>query len=80
MGFDMNVQEEEIDEEYDNACNNMLAQQAVMSNMPNSNDKMDSIQQQLNSMTQMFQHTMNLAASKPLPPGYQQPFQQQMHP
>ena len=63
MGFGMNAQEEEVDEEYGNACSNMaqphLAQQTAMSNMSNSNSKMDAIQQQLNSMTQIFQHTMN---------------------
>ena len=58
IGSGMNAQEEEVGEEYDNACNNIvqahLAQQTAMSNMLNSNAKIESIQQQLNLMTQMF--------------------------
>ena len=66
----MKTMQEEVDEEYNEACNNMaqvhLAQQTSMSNMSNSKAKMESVQQQPNLMTRMFQHTMNLAASKPL--------------
>ena len=55
MNFGINSQEEEVDEEYDNEFNNMaqahLAQYMAMRNMSNSNEKMDSIQQQLNLMT-----------------------------
>ena len=87
-GYGMNTIEEEVDEEYDNALNNMsqahLAQQTAISNMSNNNTKMDAIQQQLNSMTQMFQQQMNFAARQPLPmyamPYQQQPFQQQQQP
>ena len=81
MGFGMNAHEEEVNKKYDNVCNNMaqahLAQQTMMSNMSNSNDRTDTIQQQLNSKTWMFQHTMNLAVSKPPLPTYQMPMQQQ---
>ena len=60
MGFGMNAMEETVDNEYNNTCNNMAqahsAQPAVMSNMSNNSTQMDDMQQQINSMQQMFQN------------------------
>ena len=60
MSFGMNAMEETVKKEYNNTCNNMAqahsAQPAVMSNMSNNSTQMDDMQQQINSMQQMFQN------------------------
>ena len=52
MGFGVNTQGEEVDEEYNNSINNMaqahLAQQTITSNMSNNDTNLDAIQYQFN--------------------------------